>query len=204
MEKASKKLVTELEADFLVAYYGKASVTRLDRRASAITAGYTPRMALWNANRLLKKYAERSFKQCAEAVGINKPQLAVMFREILETSEGRDAISSIRLMMANLGEQTDSAGSQKNINVNAPTMIIVGATQERMDALKRGGTTQIAKTAERVLELQSAAYEEAIDAETAIEQKSEPNPEPKLAPAEDSRRLNPSDFAGRNLGPARI
>src|ERR1700736_3431529 len=99
-EKAKKRPVDEQEADFLLAFYGKNSPTRIDRRASAISAGYTPRMALWNANRLLKKFAERSFKQCAEAVGINKPQLAVMFREVLQTSEGRDAISSIRLMMA--------------------------------------------------------------------------------------------------------
>jgi hypothetical protein len=75
--KECKKLVAEQEADFLLAFYGKASATRLDRRASAVTAGYTPRMALWNANRLIRKYAEQSFKQCAEAVGINKPQLAV-------------------------------------------------------------------------------------------------------------------------------
>jgi hypothetical protein len=158
--KESKKLVVEQEADFLVAFYGKASPTRLDRRASAVTAGYTPRMALWNANRLLKKYAERSFKQCAEAVGINKPQLAVMFREVLETSEGRDAISSIRLMMANLGEQTDSAGSQKSVNVNMPVMVIVGATRGRMEALRHGGARQ---------ELPPAADEDMIDIQATVE-----------------------------------
>lgn len=162
--KAGKKLVAEQEAEFLVAYYGKKSATRLDRRASAITAGYTARMALWNANRLLKKYAERSFKQCAEAVGINKPQLAVMFREVLETSEGRDAISSIRLMMANLGEQTDSAGSQKSVSVNMPVMVIVGANRGRVEALRRGGAPQ---------GLPSGPDEEVIDIRATVEPESE-------------------------------
>jgi hypothetical protein len=163
--KAGKRLASEQESDFLVAFYGKGSPTRLDRRASAVTAGYTPRMALWNANRLLKKFAERSFKECAEAVGINKPQLAVMFREILETSEGRDAISSIRLMMANLGEQTDSASSQKAVNVNMPVMVIVGATSRRMEALRHGGALQV---------MPAATDGELIDLHAAVEVESEP------------------------------
>jgi hypothetical protein len=187
--KEGRKLVAEQEADFLVAYYGKSSPTRLDRRASAVTAGYTPRMALWNANRLLKKYAEQSFKQCAEAIGINKPHLAVMFREVLETSEGRDAISSIRLMMANLGEQTDSASSQKGVSVNLPVMVIVGASQDRMEALRHGGAPQFARTRSHAPELPSASDEEVIEVRATVEVQGEPMPEPKAtrteAPLED-------------------
>src|ERR1700736_6393440 len=93
-EKAKKRPVDEQEADFLLAFYGKNSPTRIDRRASAISAGYTPRMALWNANRLLKKFAERSFKQCAEAVGINKPQLAPASDVDVIDVEGVDESSS--------------------------------------------------------------------------------------------------------------
>lgn len=195
--KERSKLAKEKEAAFLLAFYGKDSKTRFDRRASAIAAGCTPRMALWNANRILEKYKETGFRECAETLGINNANLAVMFQGILETSEGKDAISALRLALANRGETTDGASSQKPPVVNMPVMVIVGATEERLEALRRGGGPQIAETDDHALEL-PAPDEDAIDVEATTEQSASAQ-EPK-PPAEDTRRLKPGDFAGPNRG----
>jgi hypothetical protein len=137
-KKAKHKLAEEKERAFLVGYYGKDSPTKLDRRASALAAGYTLERAVWNANRLLDKYRDRGFRECSEAVGISAASLAVMFKEILEASEGRDAISSLRLALANRGEITDHKDSLRGMTFEGPTMVIVGATPERLKALRHG------------------------------------------------------------------
>jgi hypothetical protein len=132
------RLSREKEAAFLLAFYRKNSATRLDRRASAITAGYPAGRAVWSANRILDKYTDAPFRDCAETVGITKAQMAVMLAEFMESSEGKEKLSSIRLMMANLGEATDNSGSKQVPVLNMPIMIIQGATNERLEALRRG------------------------------------------------------------------
>jgi hypothetical protein len=174
-KKAKHKLVEEKERAFLLGYYGKGSPTKLDRRASALAAGYTLDRAVWNANRLLDKYRDRGFRECSETVGISTPGLAVMFKEILETSEGRDAISSLRLALANRGEITDHKASPHGMTFEGPTMVIVGATPERLRALRSGPN------------LAPAGEQDMIDVEAVAH-----------SPAEDSRRLKPVDLTGRN------
>lgn len=174
-KKARHKLVEERERAFLLGYYGKDSATKLDRRASALAAGYTPDRAVWNANRLLDKYRDRGFRECSETVGISSASLAVMFKEILENSEGRDAISSLRLALANRGEATDNKGALSGMTFEGPMMVIVGATPERLKALRRGSNPAPAPEQD-VIEVDAVADE----------------------PTEDSRRIKPSDFAGRN------
>src|SRR5215470_5293500 len=114
--KTGPAVVEQRERDFLTSYYAVKSPTRFDRRASAIAAGYTPKMALWNANRLLDKFESKSVKDCAEAVGLTPPALAVMLRENLDNAEGKEQLSGLRLAMANRGEHIDSASSKININ----------------------------------------------------------------------------------------
>jgi hypothetical protein len=204
-DKAKKRLVAEQEADFLLAYYGKSSPTRLDRRASAITAGYTARMALWNANRLLAKFADKGFRECVEAIGVSTPALAVAFRETLEKAEGKEALASLRLALANRGEMTDGAGAQKpTVNVNLPVLVIRGASEERMQAtfvqpnrkaLIRGGAPQLAETQDHAPELPPAP-EATVDVEAAPVEAPPPAP---AKPERDARGLPVSDFTGRNL-----
>ena len=55
-KKNGHDVAEQREHDFLMAYFGVKSQTRFDRRASAVAAGYTAKMALWNANRLLGKF----------------------------------------------------------------------------------------------------------------------------------------------------
>src|SRR5215470_14749399 len=121
--KTGPAVVEQRERDFLTSYYAVKSPTRFDRRASAITAGYTPKMALWNANRLLGKFESKSVKDCAEVIGLTPPALAVMLRENLDDAEGKDQLAGLRLAMANRGEQTDGAAIQKNLTVNQPVMV---------------------------------------------------------------------------------
>jgi hypothetical protein len=200
-DKAKKRLVAEQEGDFLLAFYGKSSPTRLDRRASAITAGYTNRMALWNANRLLKKFADKGFRDCVEAIGVSTPALAVAFKETLESVEGKDALAALRLALANRGEQTDSSSIQKNLTVNQPVMVIIGATDERLQALKSGRAPQFA--GEHAPELLPAEGD-LIEVEAAAvvpEPTAQPlQPKPFTSVVEDTRRLTAADFAGRNRG----
>lgn len=174
-KKAQRKLAEEKERAFLLGYYGKDSPTKLDRQASALAAGYTLERAVWNANRLLDKYRDTGFRECSETVGISTPSLAVMFKEILETSEGRDAIASLRLALANRGEITDHKDAARGMTFEGPTMVIVGATPERLRALRSGRN------------LVPAPEQDVIDVEAIAD-----------PPAEDSHRLKPSDFAGRN------
>jgi hypothetical protein len=190
-DKAKRKPVADQEADFLLAFFGKSSATRLDRRASAISAGYTPRMAMWNANRLLKKFADKGFRECVEAIGVTTPALAVAFKETLETAEGKEALASLRLALANRGEQTDNKDS-RGVTFEGPTMVILGATPERLDALRRGGAPrQLAKTEDHTRELLVAPNENVIDVEAVA-------PASTLA-EKDGRKLTAADFSGRNL-----
>ncbi len=162
--KERHRLAREKEAAFLLAYYRKGSETRLDRRASAIAAGYPVTRAAWSANRILDKYSEAPFRDCAEIVGINKAQMAVLLAEFMENSEGKDKLSSIRLMMANLGEATDNRDAPRGMTFQGPTMVIMGATPERIRALRCAGT---------VPELSSAS-----------EQKQQPQRQPRLGVVE--------------------
>jgi hypothetical protein len=202
MAKDGTKLVSadvaSKEKDFLLAFYGKTSPTKFDRRASAIAAGYTPRMALWNANRLLQKFEEKGFRECAEAIGVTIPALAVAFKETLDETKGRDRLASLRLALANRGEMTDGASTQKNVTVNQPVMVIVGATSERMDALRRGGIPEddlegkAAINRRPTAELPGALSEEVIDVEPAL-----------ASAANEACRLSAADFGGKNLTEAR-
>jgi hypothetical protein len=201
--KPKKKLVAEQEGEFLLAFYGKSSSTRLDRRASAITAGYTNRMALWNANRLLKKFADKGFRDCVEAIGVSNPALAVAFKETLEAAEGKDALAALRLALANRGEQTDSSSIQRNLTVNQPVMVMnygpLGTS--RLRALRSGGAQQFAD--DPTLELPPAPEDDVLEVEAVAavpEPAAQPvQPKPFTPVVEDARRLSAADFTGENL-----
>lgn len=62
------------------------------------------------------------------------------------------------LALANRGEQTDSATVQKNLTVNQPVRVIVRATPERLEALRRGGTLQVAEGKDRAIELPAQSH----------------------------------------------
>src|SRR5258708_1495665 len=187
-KKNGHEVAEQREREFLMAYFSVKSETRFDRTASAITAGYTPRMALWNANRLIAKFESRSVKDCVEAVGINAPSLAVMLRENLDAAEGKDQLSGLRLAMGNRGEQTDSTTIQKNLAVNIPVMIIQGMTNERLIALRRGS--------DPARELSPRPEQDAIDVEAT--EMSVETLESELR-AEGARTLKPDAFTGRSL-----
>lgn len=199
--KERNRLAREKEAAFLVAFYRKTSVTRLDRRASAIAAGYPVARAVWSANRVLEKYADTSFRECAEMVGISKARMAVMLSEIMEHGEPKEKLSSVRLMLANIGEATDNRDA-RGMTFQGPTMVIVGATPERIQALK--GCSAPEFTEYRAAELPPAAEEDVIEvaaAPTVPESAPEPvQPKPFTSVVEDARRLTAADFAGRKRG----
>src|SRR5215472_2876788 len=129
-KKNGRDVAEQRERDFLMAYFRVKSQTRFDRKASAIAAGYTPKMALWNANRLIDKFESKSVKDCAEAVGLTPLALAVMLRENLDTTEGKEQLPGLRLAMSNRGEMTDTGSGKISVAANVPVLVMVGQTQE--------------------------------------------------------------------------
>lgn len=131
------------EVVFLANYYASDSPTKGNGVQSAVKAGYSEITAHNLYVKLLKKYEDCSFRASAKAVGITKPYLAMRLKRILEdpASKGSEVLSAVRLVLANMGETTDSSGAAA-LNFNAPTMVIMGATPKRLKALTSGGQSE--------------------------------------------------------------
>lgn len=141
--KFERKL-DEREIVFLANYYGNDSPTKGNKEQSALAAGYTQSTSEQKALRIIRKYEDCSFRASAKAVGITKPYLAMKLKQILDTGGDKEIIAALRLSLANFGETTDqTAGASGNV-FNAPVMMIVGATPERMKAL-RGALPQLTR-----------------------------------------------------------
>lgn len=122
------------EALFLEAYYDAGSKTKGSGVESALAAGYSESVAHTKWPRLLKKFGDGGFKDSLRAVGITKPYLAMKLRHILDHGDDKEQLAAVRMVLSNLGETTDQ--SQGGNTFNAPVMVIVGASAERMRALK--------------------------------------------------------------------
>jgi hypothetical protein len=169
--------------------------TYQDGKASAIDAGFAEKTASRAAENLLAKYRDFDFKAITQAMGVDRISIGLAIKRILQGGAPRDVLSAARLILANMGELTDSATTQKNVTVNQQrVMVIVGATEERKRALREGGRPYaIAK------EELSAASGDVIDAEyTAAEDPASISAQ--QASGTDARRLVAGDFAGKNLG----
>lgn len=123
------------DALFLEAYYGEKSQTKGNGLESALSAGYSESVAHTKWPRILKKFGNGGFKDSLRAVGITKPYLAMKMRHILEHGDDKEQLSAVRMILSNLGETTDQGQGGGN-TFNAPVMVIVGASAERMRALK--------------------------------------------------------------------
>jgi hypothetical protein len=181
----SQRLASEI--NFLAAFYDASSPTHNDGRASAIEAGYAEATASRVAENLLMKYREFDFKAIAQAMGIDRIKLGLAFQKIINEGVPRDVLNAARLLLSNMGEMTDAAGTQKNVNVNMPTMVIVGETEERVRRLKSGGKV--------APQLPPAPAEDVLEAEVVSEEES--------TPEKNARRLTAEDFSGTNLTEAK-
>lgn len=140
----------EREVIFLSNYYASDSPTKGKGMHSALAAGYSESVAKTKWPRILKKYEDCGFKASAKAVGITKPYLAMKLKQIIDSGGDKEVLASIRLALANFGETTDQQ-SGTVVNATGPVMMIVGATPERMRALK----TQTAPPTKEELEEES-------------------------------------------------
>lgn len=140
----------EKEVLFLAHYYASDSPTKGKGVDSARAAGYSESVAKTKWPRILHKYEDCSFSSSAKAVGITKPYLAMKLKQIMEKGGEKEVLASIRLALANFGEATDQQ-SGTVVNATGPVMMIVGATPERMRALR----TQTALPTKKELEQQS-------------------------------------------------
>lgn len=141
-------------------YYSKDSETKGNLVQSALKAGYSESTAITKAPRIIKRFGTAGAGESLNAVGVNKPYLAMRIRHVLENGGDKEILSAARLAYALLGEATDSGGSVTN-TFNAPTMVIVGASQERIKAL-RGAIPQLSKEEQERLE--DAATQERLEA----------------------------------------
>lgn len=196
----SKRIAQEIK--FLGAFYDLDSPTYQDGKASAIEAGYKDKTASRVAENLLEKYRDFDFKAIAEKMGIDRISIGLALKKIVQGSGApRDVLSAARLLLANMGEITDGASSQKAPVVNVPVMIIQGATPERIAALRSGGAPNIAETEADARELPPPSEQDVIEVEAVTEgPATQPTPVEAAPRAEDTRRLKPGDFAGPNRG----
>lgn len=134
-----REKLDEREIVFLANYYASDSKTRGKGMDSALAAGYSDSTAFQKSGRILKKFGDCSFAVSAKAFGITKPYLAFRLKQILEMpieKNVKEVIAAMRLSLANFGEATDQSGSSVTVNSTGPTMVIVGASPERMRALR--------------------------------------------------------------------
>lgn len=136
----------EREALFLSYYYGDKSPTKGKMADSMLEAGYPQTTALTQGPRILEKYKDGAFAVAARVCGITKPFLAMKMKQILDLpikDHSKEVMAAIRLTLANFGEATDQSTGGGN-TFNAPVMMIVGATPERIEAL-RNSTPQLSR-----------------------------------------------------------
>jgi hypothetical protein len=127
------------EIEFLENYYGAKSPTKGNGMESAKAAGYSDSVAKKQWPRILNKYADTSFKSSARALGITKPRIAFTIRKVLDLDPEKfpkEVLAASRLFLALEGESTGEGGSNVTVNSTGPTMVIVGATAERIKALR--------------------------------------------------------------------
>lgn len=137
----------ERELLFLEYYYGTGSITNGKGMESARRAGYTESVSRTKWPRILTKYEDCSFAKSARAVGITKPRIAFTLRKILDLDPEKfpkEVLAASRLFLALEGESTGENGGNVTVNSTGPTMVIVGATQERIKAL-RNSTPQLTR-----------------------------------------------------------
>jgi hypothetical protein len=148
------------EEAFLLNFYSDESLTKGNAKQSALEAGYAESTATDKAQRIIKKYNWKQFKQALAACGVNNLMMAMRMRKMIEKGGDKDALGAIRLALANKGEGTDERTGALNINSSGPIMVIVGASQERMKAL-RGAIPQL--TREQQEELENQRVQDRLD-----------------------------------------
>lgn len=124
------------EVLFLDYYFSQDSETKGNATQSALRAGYAETTAITKCNRIIKKYGDASAAVSLNAVGINKPYLAAKLKQIMEKSKDKEILAAVRLSYNLMGEISES-GTSVNISGNAPVMVIVGASQSRLKALRQ-------------------------------------------------------------------
>lgn len=134
--RARFKIFDPKHEALLLAYYAEDSPTRGNGEQSAIKVGYPAITARTVASQILKRYDKRKFQDALKAVGVNNLMMAHRVRRMILNGADKDAIAAIRLALAAKGEVTDESRGGVTVNANAPVMVIVGASQERIRALR--------------------------------------------------------------------
>lgn len=130
------------EVTFLSLYYGHEQGKKGNLEVCALAAGYPEKSCEARGREILRKYEDFAFRMAARAVGISKPYLALKLKKILDLDENKhsnEILRGIRLCLANMGElveQVPGTSGNTGDTFNGPVMVIVGASAERMRALK--------------------------------------------------------------------
>lgn len=77
-----------------------------------------------------------------EAQGITKPYVAEKLKIILEHGKAREKLEVAKMFLTMTGDIKDEKGTP-SITATGPVMVIMGATKERMRALKEGPLAQL-------------------------------------------------------------
>src|SRR5947209_19048874 len=126
--------LTDREVLALGAYFGDDPTTRHNARQSALVGGY-PATDWSQFCKLLKKFNRGKFEKALAACGIDNLRMAMRLRRMIDSPVDKDALPAIRLAQANLGMSTDETRGSA-MTVNLAQMMIVGATSDKIKALR--------------------------------------------------------------------
>ena len=149
MARAHRGKFDSREMAFLLAYYGATSPTKGNAEQSGLAAGYPATVARTQMARVIKRFGDASMSASLNAVGVNKPYLAMVVRQILETGNNKEKLDATKLACMLMGESTSESGAM-TINSTAPVMVVVGASKERIAALRSAAPQPTREELERL------------------------------------------------------
>jgi hypothetical protein len=83
-------------------------------------------------------------------MGVNRPYVAKKVKEAFEEGDAKTKLTASRMYLALTGDIKDERSGAGNV-FNAPVMVIVGASQERLKAL-RGAVPQLSKEQQEAID----------------------------------------------------
>lgn len=143
-QRGFRKKIDVREALFLANFYDDKSPTKGKGEESARAAGFPESFCQTHWTRIMRKFGDGGFRDSLRAVGITKPYLAMKLRHVLDTGDNKEMLPAIRMILANLGETTDTAAGAGGNVFTGPVMVIQGMTQDKLKAL-RGAVPQLTR-----------------------------------------------------------
>lgn len=87
---------------------------------------------------MARKPKKKTFLECLTGAGLTDELVAARIAEILNTGPDKLKLEAAKLYLVLKGDLKNDKGSSATIFTSGPTMMIVGATKDRIRALREG------------------------------------------------------------------